>query len=82
LARTLKKDLESALKQQLEESKVRASIRLLEGNPADVICEAAQDIEEADLIITGRGRLDDAARHIHSHNYEIIWNAPCPVITL
>jgi glycerate kinase len=47
-----------------------------------VICEVAEDIEEADLIITGRGRLDEAAGHVHSHNYEIIWNAPCPVITL
>jgi nucleotide-binding universal stress UspA family protein len=78
----LKKDLASTLEKQIAESKLQASIRLLEGNPGDVICEVAEDIEEADLIITGRGRLDEAAGHVHSHNYEIIWNAPCPVITL
>ena len=82
LVQTLKRDLEAALEKQLGESKIKASIRLLEGNPGDVICEAAEDIEGADLIITGRGRLDEAAGHVHSHNYEIIWNAPCPVITL
>jgi nucleotide-binding universal stress UspA family protein len=82
LVQKVKKDLESALEEQLKESKVKASIRLVEGNPGDVICEVAEDIEGADLIITGRGRLDEAAGYIHSHNYEIIWNAPCPVITL
>ena len=74
--------LTSALESRLAEYKVKASICLLEGNPGDVICEVAEDIEKADLIITGRGRLDEAAGHVHSHNYEIIWNAPCPVITI
>lgn len=78
----LKKDLASMIEQQLNESKIKASIHLLEGNPGDVIREVAEDIEKADLIITGRGRLDEAAGHAQSHNYEIIWNAPCPVITL
>ena len=82
LVQKVKKDLTSALESQLAESKVKASIRLLEGNPGDVICEVAEDIEKADLLITGRGRLDEAAGHVHSHNYEIIWNAPCPVITI
>jgi nucleotide-binding universal stress UspA family protein len=78
----VKKELALALESQLAESKVKASICLLEGNPGEVICEVAEDIEKADLLITGRGRLDEAAGHVHSHNYEIIWNAPCPVMTL
>jgi nucleotide-binding universal stress UspA family protein len=78
----MKKELEAAIKNQLAECKVKASICLLEGNPGDVIGEVAEDIERADLLITGRGRLDEAAGHLHSHNYEIIWNAPCPVMTL
>ena len=82
LVQKLKKDLTSALESRLAETKVKASICLLEGNPGDVICEVAEDIEKADLLITGRGRLDEAAGHVHSHNYEIIWNAPCPVITI
>lgn len=83
LTQKLKKDLTSALENQLRENKVKASIHLLEGNPGEVIWEVAEDIEKADLIITGRGRLDEAAaEHLQSNNYEIIWNAPCPVITL
>jgi len=78
----LKKNLAAALEEQLTQSKIKASFHLLEGNPGDVIWDVAEDIEKADLIITGRGRLDEAAGHMHSHNYEIIWNAPCPVITL
>jgi hypothetical protein len=42
----------------------------------------AEEIEEADLIITGRGPTDETKGHVHSHCSEIIWNAPCPVITL
>jgi nucleotide-binding universal stress UspA family protein len=82
LVHKLKKALNSALEEQLSQSKIKASINLLEGNPGDVIWEVAEDIERADLIITGRGRLDETAGHLHSQNYEIIWNAPCPVITL
>ena len=82
LIQELKKDLTSALEKHLGESKVKASICVLEGNPGDVIWGVAEEIEKADLIITGRGRLDEAAGHVHSHSYEIIWNAPCPVITL
>jgi nucleotide-binding universal stress UspA family protein len=82
LVQKMKKEVAFALENQLAESRVKASICLLEGNPGDVICEVAEDIEKADLLITGRGRLDEAAGHVHSHNYEIIWNAPCPVMTL
>jgi nucleotide-binding universal stress UspA family protein len=82
LVQEVKKDLTSTLEKHLGDSKVKASIHVLEGNPGDVIWEVAEEIEKADLIITGRGRLDEAAGHVHSHNYEIIWNAPCPVITL
>lgn len=78
----LKKDLASTLENQLREYKIKASIHLLEGDPGEVIWEVAEEIEKADLIVTGRGRLDEAAGHAHSNNYEIIWNAPCPVITL
>jgi nucleotide-binding universal stress UspA family protein len=82
LVQKLKRDLQSTLTSHLSQCKLKASIHLLEGNPGDVIWEVAEDIEKADLVITGRGRLDEAAGHEHSHNYEIIWNAPCPVITL
>lgn len=82
LTQKLKKNVASTLESQLREYKIKASIHLLEGDPGEVIWEVAEEIEKADLIVTGRGRLDEAAGHAHSNNYEIIWNAPCPVITL
>jgi nucleotide-binding universal stress UspA family protein len=78
----LKRDLTSQLEEHLGDCKVKASICVLEGNPGDVIWDVAEELEKADLIVTGRGRLDERAGHLHSHGFEIIWNAPCPVITL
>jgi nucleotide-binding universal stress UspA family protein len=78
----LKEDAASKLERCLTECKVNASIRLREGNPGDVIREVAEEMEEADLIMTGRALLDETSGHVHSHSAEIIWNAPCPVITL
>jgi nucleotide-binding universal stress UspA family protein len=78
----LKRDLTAKLQEHIGTCKVKASICVLEGNPGDVIWDVAEELEKADLIVTGRGRLDEAAGHLHSHSYEIIWNAPCPVMTL
>jgi nucleotide-binding universal stress UspA family protein len=78
----VKQNIESALRNQIAQANLKASIRVLEGEPAEVIGEAAGEIENADLLVTGRGHLSDAQGHLRSHNYEIIWNAPCPVITL
>jgi len=78
----LKSEVGSKLERCLRECNVNASIRLREGNPGDVIREVAEEVEEADLIITGRALLDETNGHVHSHSSEIIWNAPCPVITL
>ena len=51
------------------------------GNVGDVIRQAAT-MEDADLIVLGRGRLKERMGHLVSHTYEIIWDAPCPVLTL
>jgi nucleotide-binding universal stress UspA family protein len=78
----VKQNIESTLRNQIAQAKLKASIRILEGEPAEVIGEVAREIENADLLITGRGHLSDAHGHLRSHNYEIIWNAPCPVVSL
>jgi nucleotide-binding universal stress UspA family protein len=78
----VRQNIESALRNQIAQAKLKASIRVLEGEPAEVIGEVAGEIEDADLLVTGRGHLSDAQGHLHSHNFEIIWNAPCPVVTL
>lgn len=82
VAGKLKHEIEVALKDHLAEKRIKASIHLLEGNPGEIIGQVATDIEAADLIVTGRGQLDQPSGHLRTQNYEIIWNAQCPVITL
>jgi nucleotide-binding universal stress UspA family protein len=78
----MKQEIAATIKSQLAREKLKASVHLIEGDPGEVIGQVATEIAAADLIITGRGHLDEAAGHLRTHNYEIIWNAPCPVITL
>jgi nucleotide-binding universal stress UspA family protein len=78
----VKQNIESALRNQIAQTNLKVSIRVLEGEPGEVIGDVVGEIENADLLVTGRGHLSDAKGHLHSHNYEIIWNAPCPVVTL
>src|SRR5271169_2562026 len=61
LVMKLRKDIAGALKHQLSREKLKASVHLLEGDPGEVIGQVATEIEAADLIITGRGHLDEAA---------------------
>ncbi len=82
LALKLKQEISAAIKSELAREKLKASVHLIEGDPGEVIGQVATEIAGADLIITGRGHLDEAAGQLRTHNYEIIWNAPCPVITL
>ncbi len=82
LVAKLKQDIAGAIKGQLAREKLKASVHLIEGDPGEVIGQVATEMAAADLIITGRGHLDEAAGHLRTHAYEIIWNAPCPVITL
>jgi nucleotide-binding universal stress UspA family protein len=77
-----KQEIAATIKSQLAREKLKASVHLIEGDPGEVIGQVATEIADADLIVTGRGHLDEAEGHLRTHNYEIIWNAPCPVITL
>lgn len=70
------------LRGQVSARKVKASIHVMEGSPGEVVRQVAEEIEEADLIVIGRGHLEESMGHLRTHAYEIICNAPCPVITL
>jgi nucleotide-binding universal stress UspA family protein len=76
-----RKDIADELKDQIAARNVRASIHLAEGSPGEVVRQITE-IEEADLIVIGRGHLEEAMGHLWTHVYEIIRNAPCPVIAL
>jgi nucleotide-binding universal stress UspA family protein len=76
------REMADALKNQIARSDVRASVHVMEGSPAEVVRQVAEEIDEADLIVIGRGHLDESMGQLRTHAYEIICNAPCPVITL
>jgi len=76
------REMADALHDQIAAKGVKAPVHLMEGNPGEVVRQVAEEIEDADLIVTGRGHLEESMGHLQSHAYEIIWNAPCPVITL
>jgi nucleotide-binding universal stress UspA family protein len=76
------RDMARALERRIAALHVNACVHLMEGSPGDVVRQIAGEIEEADLVITGRGRLDETMGQLRTHAYEIIANAPCPVLTL
>jgi nucleotide-binding universal stress UspA family protein len=77
----LKDETVSALRDQLRHLAIEAPLHVLEGSVGDVIRRAAA-MEDADLVVIGRGHLDEQMGHLRTHAYEIIWNSPCPVLSL
>lgn len=82
MAKKSARDLAAALRDQIARLNVRAEVHVMEGNPGEVVRRAAAEIENADLVVTGRGHLAEPMGHLRTHAYEIIWEAPCPVITM
>jgi len=79
--RLLKEETASALHDQLEELHIDAPLHVLEGSIGDVIRRVAA-MEDADLVVIGRGHLDEQMGQLRTHAYEIIWSSPCPVLSL
>jgi len=74
------REMAGALHDQIAARGVKASVHLMEGDPGEVVRQVAEEVEDADLIIVGRGHLDEPLGRLQTHCYEIIRNAPCPVI--
>jgi nucleotide-binding universal stress UspA family protein len=75
----IKRETIGTLKKLLSESHIAASIHVQDGTEGEVIRKVAI-VEEADLVVIGHGRLDEPMGHLRTRAYEIIWNAPCPVL--
>jgi nucleotide-binding universal stress UspA family protein len=71
----------SAVKDLLSELQINASLHVLEGATGEVIQRAAAN-EDGDLVVIGRGHLEKPLGHLQTHAFEIIWNSPCPVLSL
>jgi nucleotide-binding universal stress UspA family protein len=77
----IKRETIAAIKDFLAESHITGSVHVVEGTEGEVIRQVAI-IEEADLIVIGHGHLEEPMGHLRTRAYEIIWNAPCPVLIL
>ena len=78
---SLKRETIDALRHLFEELKITPSIHVAEGAIGEVIRQAAS-MEDGDLVVIGRGHLEESWGHLRTHAYEIIWNSPCPVLSL
>lgn len=77
----IRRQTEAVLKKNLAELNIDASIDILDGSVGHVVRRAAV-FAEADLIVIGHGHLGEQMGHLRTHAYEIIWNAPCPVLAI
>jgi nucleotide-binding universal stress UspA family protein len=81
VVRSLKSETINALRNRLQELSIHASLHVLEGTVGEAIRQAVA-IEDGDLVVIGRGHLDEPSGYLRTHAYEIIWNSPCPVLSL
>ncbi|SRR5712691_44503 len=85
----LKLELQAGLKQKAarnieslqRKSRVRAPASIVIGEIASGLCEEAQN-HQADLVVIGRGMVHDTPGRLGKHAYDIIRQAPCPVINV
>jgi nucleotide-binding universal stress UspA family protein len=79
--RSLKNESVCALQRLLHELSLDAPLHVLEGTVGEAVRQAVA-MEDGDLVVIGRGHLDERFGHLRTHAYEIIWNSPCPVLSV
>jgi nucleotide-binding universal stress UspA family protein len=77
----LKSEILASLRHAQKDLHLDAPLHVLVGSTGEVIRQAAS-IEDADLVVIGRGHLNEQMGQLRTHAYEIIWNSPCPVLSL
>jgi nucleotide-binding universal stress UspA family protein len=60
---------------------IRAPLHIVYGNPGKAVRKAAHDLK-ANLVIIGRGRIQDPIGRLRAHSYAIIRESPCPVVSV
>lgn len=87
--RQLNQEYESVLRQNAREqierymqaANLHAPVRVVAGDVNTVVRDEALQ-RNADLVIIGRGMLDETLGRLRTHAYGIIRSAPCPVISV
>jgi nucleotide-binding universal stress UspA family protein len=69
------------LEKQMKAAGVQAPLCIGMGEVADVVSEQALK-HKADLVIIGRGLLDQTLGRLRTQAYAIIRSAPCPVLSV
>ncbi len=69
------------IERQMQVSNIQAPLCIAEGKIADAIRDEALR-HNADLVIAGRGLLDETLGRLRTNVYGIIRSSPCPVLTV
>ena len=81
LPRSIRYSFDRACTGKGVQAAMNVRIRILVGNSAEGICQTARE-ESADLVIVGRGHVQESFAQVWSHVYTIIRESPCPVLTV
>ena len=72
-------------REELEKMQTEAGTSLetiVEGGDVAPVVRGAAEEQEADLVVIGRGVLQDMFGRMRTHVYSVIREAPCPVISV
>ncbi len=73
--------LDSLLRAGLQPTGTEFSLRIAVGEIVNTITQHARE-EDADLIVLGRGAIDNALGRLRTHAHGIIQHSPCPVLSV
>jgi len=77
----LQQKARETIERQMQASNVRAPLCVASGDIAGTIREEALR-HNADLVVIGRGLLDETLGRLRTNAYSIIRNSPCPVLSV
>ena len=77
----LREKAREQIARQMQAADMHAPVHVVNGDPAEAVRAEAID-RSADLVIIGRGMLDETLGRLRTHAYSILRTSPCPVISV
>jgi nucleotide-binding universal stress UspA family protein len=77
----LREKAREQIERQMQAAKMHAPVHVVGGDVATAVRNEAIACN-ADLVIIGRGMLDETLGRLRTHAYSLIRSAPCPVISV
>jgi nucleotide-binding universal stress UspA family protein len=78
---TMRQEAQRQIARMQQDAGVEAPVCVAVGNFSDAVREEARR-HGADLVVIGRGVLNEKLGRLRTHSYEIIRHAPCPVLSV